>query len=67
MLPPMLYNDYVAGIVIQALSISYEDEFKIDHPFVYTIIKASSNEETGVREVTSIFFGDIVDPIANVE
>jgi len=66
MLPPMLY-DYVAGIVIQAFSITYEDEFEIDRPFVYSIIKTLSNEETGVREVTPIFFGHIVDPIANIE
>jgi len=60
-------NDYVAGTVVQAFSMIHEDEFEINHPFVYTIIKASSNEETGVRKVTSIFFGYIVDPIADIE
>lgn len=58
----MLYNDYVTGIVVQAFALVFEEEFDINRPFAYTIVKASSNEESGVREVIPFFFGHITNP-----
>lgn len=37
-------------------------EFEINHPFVYTIVKISTNEETGVRGVIPLFAGHVVNP-----
>lgn len=60
---PMLYNDYVTGITMLTYAMVYEEEFKINHPFVYTIVKTSStNEETGIREVIPLFAGHVVNP-----
>lgn len=58
----MFYNDYVTGIVIQAFSLVFEEEFDINHPFVYAIVKTSSNEESAAREVIPLFFGHITNP-----
>lgn len=37
-------------------------EFEINHPFVYAIVKTSTNEETGVRGVIPLFAGHVVNP-----
>lgn len=59
---PVFYNDYVAGVKVLAYSIVFEEEFDVDRPFVYTIVKTSLNEETGVREMIPLFVGHIVNP-----
>lgn len=56
------YNDYVTGTILQAYSIVFEEEFEVNRPFLYTIIKTSSNQGTGVREVIPLFAGHIVNP-----
>lgn len=61
-IPPMFYNDYVTGVAVQAFSLVYAEEFEIDRPFVYTIIKASSSEKSGIREVIPLFSGHITNP-----
>lgn len=59
---PVLYNDYVAGIVALAYAINFAEEFDVDRPFMYTIVKTSLNEETGIREMIPLFVGHIVNP-----
>jgi len=57
------YNDYFTGIMMMKSARRYQEEFKINHPFVYTIGKVSStNEETGVREIIPLFAGHITNP-----
>lgn len=55
-IPPMFYNDYVAGFEIQAFSLSFEEEFEINRPFVYSI--KSRNEENAIQ----LFSGLVTDP-----
>lgn len=58
----MLYNDYVTDILV-GYAMVYEEEFDINRPFIYNIIKTSStNKETGVREVIPLFVGHVVNP-----
>ncbi|GAB1862620.1 Neuroserpin [Camponotus japonicus] len=53
----------VTGIMMMKSARRYQEEFKINHPFVYTIGKVSStNEETGVREMIPLFAGHITNP-----
>lgn len=59
-----VFYDYVTGIILLLKHARiYEEEFKINHPFVYTIVKIfSTNEETGVREMIPLFAGHITNP-----
>lgn len=59
-----VFYDYVTGIkMMMKCARFYEEEFKINHPFVYTIVKISStNEETGVREMIPLFAGHVTNP-----
>ncbi|XP_071562389.1 serine protease inhibitor 3/4-like isoform X6 [Temnothorax nylanderi] len=52
----------VTGVVVQAFAFYEVEELEIDHPFVYTIVKTSSKGEKGVREVTPLFFGNVINP-----
>lgn len=61
----MCYNalyDYVTGTKIQLCCMVYYEEFKINHPFIYTIVKTSTNKKTGIREVIPLFIGQVVNP-----
>lgn len=56
------YNNYVTGIQITPYSMSYAEEFEADRPFMYNIIKTSSNQGASVSEAIPIFIGQIIDP-----
>jgi len=60
-IPSMFYNDYVyiAGLVIQAFSLNFEETLIINRPFVYSIIRKMDplNEEA-----VMLFSGLVINP-----
>jgi len=52
----------VTGTVMVAFAMVYTEEFDINRPFAYSIVKKLEGREAGVRETISLFAGHITNP-----